>query len=299
MGYLESKKGASHKTKLDIGQERRNDVLGQKKLLIRCGGGFQQEAQQRYSPVRGWLATVHMGLLDEAQQYGNIDELTSLARVPAHCLILWCGDHEQTPGGLRNTTEAKLFRRKLLSKPLGLRCDTEYIQPHLLGAVVARFIVGTAGSMADRWSTYLRGEAAVETLGSQLMNYVADIPKEQIAAYAAALAAFFLARRREDVPTPQAVTLNEAASTTGIHKWNLILPSSARVSLMTYQTLIGVRYIMSASNSVMENISLGASSLTSLLRGGCLPIFWDAPKSDTCAVQDIGTTTSRDTTSLH
>ena len=155
VGYLETKKGASHKTKLDIEQERRNDVLGQKKLLIGCRGGFQQEAQQRYSPVRNWLSTVHLALLDEAQQYGNIDELTTLARTPAHCLILWCGGHKQTPGGLRNTTEAKLFRRKLLSRPLGLRSDTEYIQPHLLGAVVARFTVGTAGSMADRWSIYV------------------------------------------------------------------------------------------------------------------------------------------------
>ena len=126
-----------------------------------------------------------MALLDEAQQYGNIDELTTLARVPAHCLILWCGDHKQTPGGLRNTTEAKLFRRKLLSRPLGPRCNTEYIQPHLLGAVVARFILGTAGSMADRWSTHLRGEAAVETMASQVKEYLAEIPAEQTAVYAA------------------------------------------------------------------------------------------------------------------
>ena len=115
VGYLETKKGASHKTKLDIEQEKRNDVLRGKKLLIGCGGGFQQESQQRYSPVRQWISTIHLALMDEAQQYGNIDELTTLARAPNHCLVLWCGDHKQTPGGLRNTTEAKMFRRKLLS----------------------------------------------------------------------------------------------------------------------------------------------------------------------------------------
>ena len=150
VGYLETKKGASHKTRLDIEQERRNDVLGQKKSSLDVEGAFSKRLS---SPVRNWLSTVHLALLDEAQQYGNIDELTSLARAPAHCLILWCGDHKQTPGGLRNTTEAKMFRRKLLSRPLGLRCDTEYVQPHLLGTVVARFMVGSAGSMADRWST--------------------------------------------------------------------------------------------------------------------------------------------------
>ena len=143
VGFIETKKGASHKTVLDIEQEKRNDVLRQKKLLIGCGRGFQQESQQRYSPVRAWISTVHLALLDEAQQYGNIDELMTLARSPAHCLLLWCGDHKQTPGGLRNTTEAKMFRRKLLSRPLGLRCDTEYVQPHLLGSVVARFMTGS------------------------------------------------------------------------------------------------------------------------------------------------------------
>ena len=124
VGFLESKKGTSHQTRLDIEPEKRNEILGQKNLLIGCGGGYQQESQQRYSPVAYWLTTVHVALMDEAQQYGNIDELTTLARLPAACIVLWCGDRKQTPGGLRNTAEAKQFRRKLPSRPLGLRCDT-------------------------------------------------------------------------------------------------------------------------------------------------------------------------------
>ena len=95
---------------------------------------------------------MRIALLDEAQQYGNIDELTTLARLPASCLVLWCGDHKQTPGGLRNTSEAKLFRRKLLSRPLGLRCDTDYVQPHYLCDVVARFTIGSVGTMVDIWA---------------------------------------------------------------------------------------------------------------------------------------------------
>ena len=61
-------------------------VVG-KKLLIGCGGGFQQVSQQRYSPVRHWISTVHLALLDEAQQYGNIDELTTLARAPSQHIV--------------------------------------------------------------------------------------------------------------------------------------------------------------------------------------------------------------------
>ena len=55
VGYLESRKGTSHQTRLDIQPEKRNDILSQKKLLIGCGGGYQQEASQRYSPVAHWL----------------------------------------------------------------------------------------------------------------------------------------------------------------------------------------------------------------------------------------------------
>ena len=288
VGYLETKTGASHKTKLDIEQERRNDVLRGKKLLIGCGGGFQQESQQRYSPVRQWISTIHLALMDEAQQYGNIDELTTLARAPNHCLVLWCGEHKQTPGGLRNTTEAKMFRRKLLSRPLGLRCDTEYVQPHLLGKIVAKFMVGTAGSMADRWATFLKGNAQIETLGSQVVDFMAKIPAEQSACFSAALATYFLARRQEELLTPLAVTLNEAAGTAGIHRWNLILPSSARVSILTYQTVIGVRYHELVKLSGGEYPFGRFLSDLSAKKGGFLPILWDAPKSDTYAVQDIG-----------
>ena len=60
VGFMETKKGASHQTALDIAQAKRNEVLG-------CGGGFQQESQQRYSPVKAWLATVHLAFLEAVQ----------------------------------------------------------------------------------------------------------------------------------------------------------------------------------------------------------------------------------------
>ncbi len=56
VGFLETKKGASRKTVLDIEQEKRNDVLRQKKLLIGCGGGFQQESHNN-ATVRCELAS--------------------------------------------------------------------------------------------------------------------------------------------------------------------------------------------------------------------------------------------------
>ena len=77
-----------------------------------------------------------VALNDEGQQYGNLDEASAIARVPRKCLVVWCGDHKQTPGGLRKTDEAKAFRRKLLRRPIALRGDTKHFQPNMLGKVV-------------------------------------------------------------------------------------------------------------------------------------------------------------------
>ena len=128
-------------TKLDVPPAFRNDVLRSKKVLIGCGGGYHQECSQPYSPGAKWIEEVDVALNDEGQQYGNLDEASAIARTPRKCIIIWCGDHNQTPGGLRKTDEAKAFRRKLLRRPIALRGDTEYIQPNLLGKVVLRYLV--------------------------------------------------------------------------------------------------------------------------------------------------------------
>ena len=57
----------------------------------------------------------------------------------------------------------------------------------------------------------------------------------------AALAVLWLALAAEKFPL-QADTFCSAASTAGKQKWALILPSSARVSELTYVTIVGTRY---------------------------------------------------------
>ena len=117
VGYVEMKKGPANQTALDIPPAFRNDVLRSKRVIVGCGGGFHQECQQPYSPVASWMEEADVALNDEGQQYGNLDEASAIARVPRKCLVVWCGDHKQTPGGLRKTDEAKAFRRKLLRRP--------------------------------------------------------------------------------------------------------------------------------------------------------------------------------------
>ena len=57
-----------------------------------------------------------------------LDEASAIARVPRKGLVVWCGDHKQTPGRLRKSDEARAFRRKLMRRPIALRGDTKFGQ---------------------------------------------------------------------------------------------------------------------------------------------------------------------------
>ena len=101
------------------------------------------------------------------------------------------------------------------------------------------------------------------------------------------LAVLWLALAPEKFPL-QADTFGSAAGTAGKQKWSLILPSSARVSELTYVTIVGTRYpeLDTFQNDIIQfgNYLQGEQST----RGGFLPIFWDAPNSYIHASTDIG-----------
>ena len=138
VGYYEQNRKGSY-TPLDILPSNRNQVLRQKSL-IGCGGGFQQECSQQFSPVADWMGSIDLFLEDEGQQYGNMEEAATVARTSATCLEVWSGDHRQTPGGLKKSQEAKAFRKKLTKRPLALRCQTQYVQAHDLEKIVLRYL---------------------------------------------------------------------------------------------------------------------------------------------------------------
>ena len=103
----------------------------------------------------------------------------------------------------------------------------------------------------------------------------------------AAIAVLWLALASERFPL-QADTFSCAAGTAGKQKWSLILPSSARVSELTYVTIIGARYpeLDTVQNDIIQfGNYLQAEQCT---RGGFLPILWDAPYSYINASIDIG-----------
>ena len=295
VGYVELQKGPANKTDLDVPPAFRNNVLRCKQVLIGCGGGFHQECSQPYSPVAKWMEDVDAALNDEGQQYGNLDEASAVARVPRKCLVIWCGDHKQTPGGLRKTDEAKAFRRKLLQRPIALRGNTEYLQANMPGKVVLRYLEDVDDPVVNAIRDLLRetlvadhklSEESVTTLQS-VKKLDADFISACLSVFCTAMSVLWMALHKEKFPL-LAETLQSAAGVAGKQKWALILPSSARVSLVTYTTVIAVRY-PELDNShdgltCFGNYLLGTQST----HGGFLPVFWNAPTAYMHAATDIG-----------
>ena len=303
VGYVEMQKGPANRTVLDIPPAFRNDVLRSKQVIIGCGGGFHQECLQPYSLVASWMEDTDVALNDdpgEGQQYGNLDEASATARAPRKCLVIWCGDHKQTPGGLRKTDEAKAFRQKLLRRPIALRGDTEHFQPNMLGKIVLRYLEGMDEPL-------INGIKTIKTILRETMGGTCLASAEGIATLRTlcqevgcpyhdelctttcciALAVLWMALHKEKFPL-LATSLQAAAGVCGRQKWALILPSSARVSLVTYTAVIAVRY------PELDNVQSGMVCFGNYLlgeqatSGGFLPIFWDAPSAYMHAATDIG-----------
>ena len=243
------------------------------------------------------MADVDVALNDEGQQYGNLDEASAIARIPRKGIVIWCGDHKQTPGGLRKSEEARVFRRKLMRRPIALRGDTTFLPPHMLGAIVHPYVKDVPGPQMAGLSQLLE-ECTKQPLGLSTgsVKVFQDLCKETIggcwvagitSCCCAAIAVLWLALAPERFPL-QADTFRCAAGTAGKQKWSLILPSSARVSELTYNTIIGTRYpeLDNVQNDIIQfGNYLQAEQCT---RGGFLPIFWDAPYSYIQACTDIG-----------
>lgn len=116
VGYYEQKRKSAG-TAIDIPVENRNHHIKNKSLLIGCGGGFLQECGQPYSPVADWIAQADIVLEDEGQQYGNMEESSTIARTPRTCLEIWPGDHRQTRA---------VSNKRLMPKNLDGRCSNAH-----------------------------------------------------------------------------------------------------------------------------------------------------------------------------
>ena len=234
IGFHEVQKGASARTAIDVGSQDRNQVLRNKQVIISCGGGFRHETSQKYSPILEWMDKVQLCLHDEAQQFGNLDEVAALTRLPPSCLCIWTGDHKQTPGGLKKTDEAKAFRKKVMKRPIGLRSGTTLIQPHRLMALLAEIAETCPDTIAHSKMRLTadqarRRPACIHELERVLMAPVStgmlECPVKR-----AALAVLRASHNVRESGLSVAASIGEAAGLQGRHQWGLILPSSARLA---------------------------------------------------------------------
>ena len=294
VGFMALQNQTTSNTKLDIPTAHRHDVLSSKQVIIGCGGGFRHECANRYSPVAQWMSEVDLALHDESQQYGNLDETAAIARLPRNCLVLWLGDHRQTPGGLRKSTAARRFRQKLLQRPVALRGNSDKVQPNTLFQVVVRYLTGTPHSPAYPVAQLMKpdlhlpqnAQEQIETLARELLGTYATwlmgiVPRT-------ALAVLWLATHRHEVESMVAQGLVEAAGLRRKQNWALILSSSARVSEVTYETVIAVRYPELDANTP-AHVAFGNYLADRQARvGGFMPVFWRSPHNVIHATVDIG-----------
>ena len=222
VGYYEQNRKGSY-TPLDILPSNRNQVIRQKSLLVGCGGGFQQECSQQFSPVADWMS-VDLFREDEGQQYGNMEEAASVARTPATCLEVWPGDHRQTPGRLKKSKESKAFRKKLTKRPLALRCQTQYTQAHDLGGIAMRYLDCPEGSFPWKIRQLLEDNStaidpAVVQTWHDLIGEAPPCFSREIHRAAFAILWMGLRGEREGLPSMLATSFAEAAGVAGPQKW--------------------------------------------------------------------------------
>ena len=141
LGRIEEGKGEAYATRIDVRCSDRNRTISNKRILIATGGSATAEMSMRFSCFGQWLSRVWMAFMDESQQYGNYQEIAALAAIQQPALIVFVGDHRQTPEGLAKGRLAAANRQKLLQRPLGLRALGEpgdYLPPAKLGSLIER-----------------------------------------------------------------------------------------------------------------------------------------------------------------
>ena len=126
----------------------------------------------------------------------------------------------------------------------------------------------------------------IETLARELLGTYAPwlvgiVPRT-------ALAVLWLATHRHEVESMVAQGLVEAAGLRRKQNWALILSSSARVSEVTYETLIAVRY-PELDADTPTHVAFGNHLADRQARvGGFMPVFWRSPHNVIHATVDIG-----------
>ena len=259
LGRIEEGKGEAYATKIDVRCNDRNRIIASKRILIATGGSATAEMSMRYSNFSQWLSRIWLAFMDESQQYGNYHEIAALAAIQQPALIVFVGDHRQTPGGLSKGRAAAANRQKLLQRPLGLRAlnrPSDYLPPARLACLVGLLWPDASQDSDSDIARLLQlGKAPhsgvwtrtpAQGLPPSLARLFDPRTLNQINAgsslIATVLAVLLIATAPEEFGVPECTNTMEAAGLEGPHRWGIILPNSSRVSLLTYKAIVAVRY---------------------------------------------------------
>ena len=306
LGRIEEGKGEAYATKIDVRCSDRNRIISTKRILIATGGSATAEMAMRYSSFSQWLSRTWLAFMDESQQYGNYHEIAALAAIQQPALIVFVGDHRQTPGGLSKGRAAAANRQKLLHRPLGLRAlnrPGDYLPPARLARLVARLWPDASQDNDSDVACLLKqGQAphtGVWTASTTPQHSPASLARlfdEETLSHlnigscliSAILAVLLIATAPEEFGIPECTTTVEAAGLEGPHRWGIILPNSSRVSLLTYKAIVAVRYPELVLHD-HDPIQIGhfVPHDHTVEHGGFRTVLWEAPKDLRAAVEDV------------
>ena len=233
----------------------------------------------------------------------SADDLSVFTKMAPERLCLGCGLRVDEPFAPISTGERKkLFyaAQKLLTFVLHeVSAQTLSEEETALKIALRPLIINKDGHFVDeplinRVQVILRATMGGRSVSSEegivTLQLLCQLPYHEelpSTACSVALVVLWMGLHQEKFPL-LATTLQAAAGVSGPQKWALILPGSARVSLVTYTAVIAVRYpeLDNVQNDLIcfGNYLLGEQATS----GGFLPLFWDAPSAYMHAATDIG-----------
>ena len=245
VGYYEQNRKGSY-TPLDILPSNRNQVIRQKSLLIGCGGGFQQECSQQFSPVADWMSSVETFFL--TMRGNNMGTWKRRPQLPEHRLLVWRCGLATTGKRLvlvvwKRAKNRNHFGRNSPSAPWPCVAKLNILK-HMIWGVLPCDIwtaLRVHSQLLEDDSTAI--DPAVVQTWHDLIGDSPPCLSREIQRAAFAILWMGLRREREGLPSMLATSFAEAAGVAGRQKWGLALSSSARVSQVTYQTVVGVPWV--------------------------------------------------------
>ena len=168
-----------------------------------------------------------------------------------------------------------------MKRPLGLQSGSTLYQPHHLLALLGQIAETSPDTMAHSIMQLSADQARRRPACILELERVLHAPVStamlECSVKCAALAVLWASFHVQESGLTVASTIGEAAGLQGRRQWGLILPSSARVSLLTYQTVVAVRYpgLVHTDQGI---VSYGRFFTTDVNQaGGFLPIVWEVP----------------------